>query len=644
MKTTQIIIDNYINENNPYLIATESYLKSVCNEYELDYDNLYIAEEDITCNESFFSSAWNMIKTLIKKAIAFIISLWKKLIEFVKKMIRKAVDFFKDILKIRDKKDLAKEINVNSITFCNPSTQDSSPKYTYKSFNDLKEKYNTSLQSLSKEINIQSKKNIDSMKKLDTNFNKNIKALESSSISLLERVIYNDNIELDNKDGEKINKLRTSLSNHEFNIDDDIVYQNHDFLSTMQVENLDAMSLHDLKVMAKMKDDIYNQYQLMKRSAVLGLYQRFYNDDDYCDLDEKFTQIGIKNQAIHGFVKYLAVLLEDKTPSSQIIDILSDSLFPQFENTPEGEQKIKQFVNLKINWCNAIIESLTNMLNLNQAIFNITNKQYEQLQSEMYKGNFKNIGKLVQPLILKSIYEPKRIIDMREYGLGTFIYSDGVTETDDGRNPMETFLDVEYSTRMLVYLTKYDCTVFSHGSGRALTFYELYWFIRYKSSDDELNLFRKRYREQFRALEKNGINIEKDDLSGEEIDAIVNAVNTNDAFKMTNYGFLSKDIDEDVMNKYDLYSVKDKKVGLVHNRLVQKINSTSIQAWIIQPVYTPSGAGPFIYIPTLLDQLKSEGMRRVLLLSCNPKQIGLPKDIQKDNKLLVTMSTKSTLM
>ena len=278
MQMSKYLINEYIDTNTNYLIDTENYLKSVCEEYNFDYDKLDKESDTEISNEGFFGSAWEMLKRFFNQAIKFIISLWKKLVEMAKKIAAMGINFLKDILKkFSNKKVLTEEVSVKTVAFCQPNTDIKSDRVEYKSFDDLKNNFNKVINIISKEINIESKKNIDSLRKYEANFNKRASNLESAT-TLLEKVIYNDDtLELDDKE---IKSLAHSILSSNLNMHDTVI-QNTDIFATLNTEDLNSMNIELLKNLNNESRFLYDSYQVFKLQYINEYLKKFYNNEGY---------------------------------------------------------------------------------------------------------------------------------------------------------------------------------------------------------------------------------------------------------------------------------------------------------------------------------------------------------------------------
>lgn len=278
MQMSKYLINEYIDTNTNYLIDTENYLKSVCEEYNFDYDKLDKESDTEISNEGFFGSAWEMLKRFFNQAIKFIISLWKKLVEMAKKIAAMGINFLKDILKkFSNKKVLTEEVSVKTVAFCQPNTDIKSDRVEYKSFDDLKNNFNKVINIISKEINIESKKNIDSLRKYEANFNKRVSNLESAT-TLLEKVIYNDDtLELDDKE---IKSLAHSILSSNLNMHDTVI-QNTDIFATLNTEDLNSMNIELLKNLNNESRFLYDSYQVFKLQYINEYLKKFYNNEGY---------------------------------------------------------------------------------------------------------------------------------------------------------------------------------------------------------------------------------------------------------------------------------------------------------------------------------------------------------------------------
>lgn len=66
--------------------------------------------------------------------------------------------------------------------------------------------------------------------------------------------------------------------------------------------------------------------------------------------------------------------------------------------------------------------------------------------------------------------------------------------------------------------------------------------------------------------------------------------------------------------------------------------------WVMDPVRTPNGSGPYDEMEEYLRKLISEGFKRINVVTCNPGGVKLSDDLVKNKKVLIQMSKKSTLI
>ena len=347
------------------------------------------------------------------------------------------------------------------------------------------------------------------------------------------------------------------------------------------------------------------------------------------------------NQVINNIDRSIAALNINKNISIQeLTQAISSLIFPDFEDTPEGERKIKEYINLRINWAQGIINSLSSMLSHNAEIFNITKDDYEKILKQMNSGDFSEISKRLQPIIYDNFDSDYNVLDMRKFGLGTFVMSDQILihndielfimrSDKDVHNVGITYIDPTISHRILTYLTKYDCAIISHGSVVQSTLFDLYQDSRIMSND-QLNMFKKYYGrmvDKFKEL----YNIDIYHCSSSEFKQKVKN------YKYTNKVFLNR---KDYEKDYELPKNRD---GL-KNRFMAFNEDKALLRWTMNPIYTPDKKGPFTDVELYLYQLREDGYKKVLVLNCNPGAIGLSDDLIKDKRFLVRMSTRSTLM
>lgn len=520
------ISSDIIIENN--IIDTENYLKSVAEEYNIDYRTNDIRPLEYLYEDSIFSKIKNFIKMIFQKAIQFLIKIWK----FITGLIKKAWNFFINLIKriMGNKHDKEREIDIKTgfIMVESSSIQEKS----FKSKEEIRDEYKKSLEKLTTKIRKLSQENISFMKRMESGINNKI-VNESTNI-IEEKVIYNDKkYEFNDKEFDNANSEIVSLLKKDAEIDG--VVQGKSYIEHMGKYDLKILSTKKLEAVKKAKS-LTEGFDMLISGHLEEIASEFMKDPDKWN-ERAASQSGftIPNALINTIVAFQGRGVSE----ADMINFIKSKFYPTFKGSKtEVEEQIKRWVNLKINYNRALVNCLTEMVKNNTEIFNISMQMANLIATDMSNEDFKSIKKVIMLNNNKFLTLGGACYDLRKVGLGCVIMSEDSLwdwSNNYGKWARSLFDGDGPSDLALQYLTKYDVTVLSHG-----------------------------------------------------------AVDNN--------------------------------------------------RWIMDPVKTPNGSGPYEEMEPYVRKLISEGFKRINIVTCNPGGVKLSDNIIKNKKVLIQMSTKSTLI
>lgn len=517
---TDISIESNISD-------TETYLRDICKEYNINYNTLEISPLEYVSEESLFDKIKNFVKTIFQKAIQFLIKIWK----FITGLLKKAWEFFTNLIKkiMGNKHDKNREIEVKTGFIMVESASIQEKKF--KSKDEIRDEYKKSLEKLSNKIRKLSQENINFMRRMETGIGNKI--VKESLDILEEKVVYNDVSSKMSTD-----KIANSLIQKN-------IKQLNDMDTVLQAKShIEHQGKFDLKLLSNKKMEMIKRANSLTEGfdmlvgvnidELLESYRK--NPDDFVDKCS-----NLYGYTISGSMFNTIWDLEDQGyKRKEIIDYIRSNYYPTFKgNKTEIEEQIKKWVNLKINYNKSLINCLTEMVKNNSAIFNISMQEANIVTTDLSNEDFSSVKKLIKTNINQFLTFNGLCLDLRKVGLGTVVISDNsIWDWNQAYTKWaRTLFEGEgVSDLAIQYLSKYDVTVLSHG-----------------------------------------------------------AVNSDGK-------------------------------------------------WVMEPVRTPNGSGPYDEMEEYLRKLISEGFKRINVVTCNPGGVKLSDDLVKNKKVLIQMSKKSTLI
>lgn len=618
------VIDTAVNN----IKDTDLYLESICNEYGLNYEDLDAEPSNKIefVNEGILANVFRAIKNFFRKVIQFLVKIWKKLVEFVKGVINWVVSKVKKLFGKDEKKAEKVELYAK---FCMEATSVEGLN-KYDGLDDLKKAFKASIDKISKEINIQSKKNIDFMKKYEKFVINQTKVTESTI--LLERVIYNDQpTDLSDKE---LTDISRKFINTKYNSDESVFFGG-DMVSTMNMENIDTMNIHGLQALKQAGSNIFELYECFKNDTldkVLETWNKIYDKSNDPVLGSKAGSNLAMKKLIHAVYEMNSAGFDTK-----LIYQLNSEIYPKFDK----EEDLRRWVNLKINFNQGLIACLKDMILINYKMFDISSFEAFKIANDIGSNKLDGLRNLFKDNFEKFVDRNNRWIDLRSIGLGILCFSESVMFGDsDHINFFDMYKRTDMSDRLLTISYKYDIAIESHGGYEDVTLGELYQAsAKYR---EQKQLCEEVYADQFKFYEEE-LGISKDKLL--TIDLWDELTMLNDyrnmlGVKSLDLYHLTKFIKKDNTTS----SIKNKKhFGLINSKMTSEFNTIyRTRRWTCQEVILPNGE-KFIDMELLLYSLMRQGFKNVLIMNCNPGRIVLNKELRNSSKILITMSTISTM-
>ena len=644
-----MIISNYqleptIEEN---LNATESFLKSTCEEYSFDYDSLdkEITIEGIT---DAFRNIKDIVVAIFKRAIKIIVWIWKKLVSLVRTMITNFVKFVKKILGIKEKKPPVK-IKYGIIIFENANVKEINTNSREEVINNFKQ----SIASISNEIRNVSQKNISFMKSFESKTNSEIarEQLKENYNILIEKVVYN-NTPLNKGNGVSLDKdnAQKFIDNHtddyfasaqvrSFVSSNDGVLQARTKADHDSESNINILNEEKLKLL-KESQDIVKEYELYKSCQFDAIFNsNFANEEIKNSNKQKLPQLNnfLKIKTIYD------ILLNHGIPKNEITNFLKEQYFPSFENSTNKEADIRKWVNLKINYIEGIKGTLRKMLQTNYELFNISIKEMNKLSKDINENNFENFQKMFNKNIDKFTKFGGQVFDFRKIGLGCVCSSvNFAKDSDDIYNGLK---DIKVQT-LYNWITRYDVVLLAHGTDRDGELAKADKFIKKSNHGIQFNK---------ESMDKLKLNIQKNESLHNEYKNQIDAYNQNPnksdkekiEYIIEKDKFIQHQIEFDKSHiKHFADELKNYNKNVVKwNGYKDKVNSKFKEnCWIVEKTITPSGSGGYSKVEDWIRQVIKEGFKRIYIVSCNPGHHDLPDDLKNNKHVLIRIGTSSQLI
>ncbi len=456
------VCENYMTP----IYNAESYLMETCNEYNINYDTFKCSP--IIVNEGLLSKIAEFIKGIFQKAIAVLVKIWKNLINFCKYIVNTIRNF---INRFKNKKSRPIKTKVSFIT----ESFNITTKEVYNS-DQLVAIYNKAMATISNRINKLSKENIDNVKLMEKEIKNTIVNTEASIV--LNKLHSGDRQEYSKfSSGMVYDSNDTDMKTVSDKIDDFMslndggVYPGDSFSYTMHKNELGLFKNSELKEILEADQskiiELYNAYISGKIDEIARSTKKLIDE-----MDDRYNFIQLARQTEEMLMSDWIHMKRDpylRDHESLCKRYLQNKYFPNFEIYPENERPtyIKRWLKLKINYNNGIINTLNAMIFNNSKIFNLTNEDVQILTDAINNQNMPKAREFMKKNIGLMLKYNNEVIDGRQFGLGTICVGKTLVHDDTYdrgyRGIFNVEVNVKFTDRIFMYLTRYDVTVITHG-------------------------------------------------------------------------------------------------------------------------------------------------------------------------------------
>ena len=415
----------------------------------------------------------------------------------------------------------------------------------------------------------------------------------------------------------------------------------------------------------------FNEYMASVYGNDIDRFGRFVEsiktERNYKEIEKQFkTQF---NQSFHvALYERYKDLMERGVDEKEAARIASSEYFPESLD----EEGIRKAINLRIANNRCLTDNLTVMLRQNYALLNLSKAEAEALIQDLGDDNTNNeaIGQIKQflqnPELLEKFRMGKNNYDFRPIG-GAVLFMSADNDVQFSEHP----------SKNLAWIFKYDAIVSGHGSSLKGIEYDDNE-ERYEDRDsDAANTTAKdiiNSNRNFRTM-LNDIAISfsimnKDVLSSKVI------IKGKPAFTKCYYNFSDfktgklrlstnqiKNLLLTARNQIAKYAQSESKNKSLSEQEITKAMNLCYKAyqtrystknpeqaikdgasanWTIQPISTETQSN-LTRVIDVVRALKAEGFKNILISSCNPGGIELPKDIRNSSDFKVTYATSSIL-
>ena len=428
------------------LQEAEDYLVNTCMEYGINYDTYQIVTP---VQEGVFSSIVGFIKTLIQKVIAFFVKIFKFIINAIKTLVNKIIAWFKKLFGGKE----VKKIEVKSMVL------DSNGKFVDKTFtstNQIQDTYKTLFSNFGKEIKQLEHSSIEYMKKYDKNATKVYK--ESASYAE-EAYISNNTYGTTSMYGRSSGRTSDIVSNRPEGGGDTVIDM-PDEIGYIQIRNMGIIDIRD-------EYAIYAEgYDAFKRRVTRDILDWC---ERVCETFDGDLQIKSYCEDIRTGYRRLTYFEND----NKALDIFSESFFPSFndiEDENERKNAINTFIQLRVNWNKSFIRQVEKMMEANKQFLNLSSEEIKDIVELAKYGDYEQVRQVFDT-ILDSCGRGSQIVDCRKFGLGVLCFSDELYEEylrntnrrHRGHMIYETLTDTMDMDYFMTCVTKYDLTIMAHG-------------------------------------------------------------------------------------------------------------------------------------------------------------------------------------
>ena len=501
-----MIFNKIITREETGTYETELYLKSVCEEYGFDYDNIEKNphyEPKYVKEDGFFARVVQIVKDIFAALMKFLVALWKGILGIFTAIYNFGNRIYKRLAGIKSEEKVEATLFTGDFKL---------KKLSFDSTDALKAFYDKSNKELAANIQKISKSNIEFTKKFEASATKDItqEAFEyieekvvvntrfSGHVDPIALRNLNKNIRKDYKaqgfDRRKAPQVKSNILGDPDHLDlpigpgitaqfdASVTMVDGDDLMRLMSYDVDILDADHLKLV-KEAQNIEQAYIDFANGIIKNISER---DSEYLKNNEnRFTDKARAPQSMiitadrdktYEKLKAHLPFVSDET----IMQFLRESMFPRFDEYTDPDKKaeaIKLWCQLKMNWTNKRIMCMKRAIALN---------------SEEFKNRQAAIGRRLDPKDIKSVKAaiekikekdnalafrfaeivPEytrmdgQIFDGRKIGLGIMIHSRDLATLEDPMHKLGLYaknVDPYASDYLLKETSTYDLILVSHG-------------------------------------------------------------------------------------------------------------------------------------------------------------------------------------
>ena len=573
---------------------------------------------------SYLKSIYEKIKKIFTWLVNIIKKLWTSFINMVKSFINKAKEWFNKSIK-KPTRSLPKTIHAS---FCMERFE---PEVkSYDTINELYNSYIKSINNINKEIEYISKKNIHLIEQAQKMQMKITYESSTDIESLLERETFFD---------QKMHLPGTSYDSDKSHFSSNI--QTYTDIDQYMFEG-DILNKEDFEYIRSKQGKMEELYDALVNRTIDRLIQLLETDPSYLnDLenvssDRNQSKVRVTNQALSYFYRYFKSC---KYSKEYVSSRMMNSLLTYFPKTEEGYQELQDWVQIKINYNKALIETLGNMLVLNHAMFEISLEEARKISLDMKDTwDLESFNIIFKNNIDKFRKENGMIYDFRNINLGLVLNSKNIANKSE--YGFDTWFNLDRTKRLLKVISKYDVIIQAHEDPENERYESLPDVIR-NLNDNEISLFMDLYKDEYQLyseLAKTGNLSSVTPTQDKEICKI---------FKHYNRFLLTKSEYEyeqelgtvDNMRYKDIYSKYSKRISnLKFRKIIKTFNENKWLRWKLSSnIKVPIGDESFLEfsdVELLIYQLQKMGFKRIRVVICNKNHFALHEKIAKYKNLI----------
>ena len=623
MTNMSLVIFNKFHDLELFKLELENNIKSLDRQYHyVDINNKAVHEMKIS---KYFSKILVFLKKLIKKAIKIIITICKKIVL----LIYNAINFI--INKIKKIFSSQKNNIPFKITFSNGKTiytKDSS-SFTYGL--DL---FIDNAKSINKLINTYKDMSIDIVNNMERTLETSLS--QNNSIITEQVVLYYDTFQIKDNTNNPIASIQGS------SLIDEVLLEN---LASISLDKLDDV-LKEIESSQKSINDIIRYLVYETESELINF--TLYRVPFYLKIED--TLLG-KNVIHNDFIRRFIAMFAENAKDPDMLKTISSNFQSQYffsfpENVKTDDEKrefIQKSINLTISKYNAIVEQLQNILRLNfsSLYINYLAAKKEDIIIKNEKRTIKTLPNNINMIMPSSNIDIIRFNELLKFNLDSYIHYDGqlielgdlnlgsiiiADEVIKKNKILQSFLELDYSTKIFPYTTKFDISIITHGYGKSISLLKYYKDLKSNSNIMDYDLFNNLYHNEIVYIEKL-TNKSFNEINGNEIiDIDLRKLSINNSF-IINHNGISKRI------------CNNRIPSQIGSKISIKVSDIKTNRWVISPIFTPYRKGPFIDMECLIYQLILEGYQTINSLVCNPAGIIFDNKVFTNDDVYIAIST-----